>query len=1164
MTLAHVTLDDKYELESGRVYLTGTQALTRLPMLQRQRDDNAGLKTACFISGYRGSPLGGFDQTLWKAKKHLEKYNIYFQPGVNEDLGATAVWGSQQVNMFEGAKYDGVFGMWYGKGPGIDRTGDVFKHANAAGTSKHGGVLVIAGDDHACKSSTLPHQSEYTFMDAMMPVLNPSGVQEILDLGIFGWELSRYCGCWVALKTIAETVDSSFSAYVDPNRVNIVIPDSFELPDDGLHCRWPDKPLEQEYRLQKYKLYAALAFAKANKLDRVVIDSPQPRFGIVTTGKAYLDVCQALDDLGIDENLAAEIGLRVYKVGMSWPLESSGVREFARGLEEVLVVEEKRGVIENQLKEQLYNWDENVRPRVVGKFNEARDWILPSTGELTPAQIARVIAKRIGTYFTSERIEKRLAFLEAKEAALAKPRAIIERTPHFCSGCPHNTSTQLPEGSRALGGIGCHYMATWMDRGTDTFTQMGGEGVTWIGQSTFTDTKHIFQNLGDGTYFHSGSLAIRAAIAAKVNITYKILYNDAVAMTGGQPVDGSLSLHQITHQLYGEGIRDIVIVSDDPKRHTDHSIFAKGVDFYHRDDLDHVQRQLREVKGASVLIYDQVCAAEKRRRRKKGIMVDPPKRAYINEAVCEGCGDCGIKSNCLSILPLETELGRKRMIDQSACNKDFSCVNGFCPSFVTVHGGQLVKPKTSGTNSDFPDLPTPTLPSTANPYGIVITGVGGTGVVTIGALLGMAAHLEGKGCSVLDMTGLAQKFGAVVSHVRIADKPEAIHAVRIAAGRANLLLGCDLVVAANYEALAKLNSDDTYAVVNSHDSMPAAFTKNPDLQFPRNDMEQAIIDATSKERAEFIDATRIATDLMGDSIASNLFMVGYAYQKGLLPLSAEAIEKAIDINGVAAESNKRAFLWGRRAAHDLAAVKKLATPQPTTDAEVIPLTLDSLIERRKAHLTAYQNTKYAQRYADFVAKVRAADTVKIQQESLTKAVAENYAKLLAYKDEYEVARLYSDANFTEKLQQQFEGDFQLKFYLAPPLLAKRDPHTGEAKKREFGAWVLPVFKQLAKFKCLRGTALDIFSYTADRKLERQLISDYEQAISNLLPKLTADNYHYAVELARLPEKIRGFGHVKQANAEKAAIREATLKRLIDNPNAVDGVVKPVKFAANAS
>jgi len=1163
MTLAHVTLDDKYELESGRVYLTGTQALARLPMLQRQRDDNAGIKTACFISGYRGSPLGGFDQALWKAKKHLEKYNIYFQPGVNEDLGATAVWGSQQVNMFQGAKYDGVFGMWYGKGPGIDRTGDVFKHANAAGTSKHGGVLVIAGDDHACKSSTLPHQSEYTFMDAMMPVLNPSGVQEILDLGIFGWELSRYCGCWVALKTIAETVDSSFSAYVDPNRVDIVIPDNFELPEDGLHCRWPDKPLEQEYRLQKYKLYAALAFAKANKLDRVVIDSPQPRFGIVTTGKAYLDVCQALDDLGIDEHLAAEIGLRVYKVGMSWPLESSGVREFARGLEEVLVVEEKRGVIENQLKEQLYNWDENVRPRVVGKFDEARDWILPSTGELTPAQIARVIAKRIGTYFTSERIEKRLAFLEAKEAALAKPRAIIERTPHFCSGCPHNTSTQLPEGSRALGGIGCHYMATWMDRGTDTFTQMGGEGVTWIGQSTFTDTKHIFQNLGDGTYFHSGSLAIRAAIAAKVNITYKILYNDAVAMTGGQPVDGTLSLHQITHQLYGEGIRRIVIVSDDPKRHTDHSIFAKGVEFFHRDELDHVQRQLREVKGTSVLIYDQVCAAEKRRRRKKGIMVDPPKRAYINEAVCEGCGDCGIKSNCLSILPLETELGRKRTIDQSACNKDFSCVNGFCPSFVTVHGGQLVKPKTSGENSDFPGLPTPKLPSTENPYGIVITGVGGTGVVTIGALLGMAAHLEGKGCSVLDMTGLAQKFGAVVSHVRIANTPEAIHAVRIAAGRANLLLGCDLVVAANYEALAKLNSDDTYAVVNSHDSMPAAFTKNPDLQFPRNDMEQAVIDATSKERAEFIDATRIATDLMGDSIASNLFMVGYAYQKGLLPLSAEAIEKAIDINGVAAESNKRAFLWGRRAAHDLAAVKKLATPQTTTDAEVIPLTLDSLIERRKVHLTAYQNAKYAQRYADFVAKVRAVDTVSQQHEALTKAVAENYAKLLAYKDEYEVARLYSDASFTEKLHQQFEGDFQLKFYLAPPLLSKRDPHTGEAKKREFGAWILPVFKQLAKFKCLRGTALDIFSYTADRKLERQLLNNYEQTINSLLTDLTAKNYAYAVELARLPEKIRGFGHVKHANADKAAEREAELKRLFDNPSAAHGTVKPVKFAANA-
>src|SRR5260221_14140515 len=783
MALAAVTLDDKYALEEGRVYLSGVQARVRLPMLQRQRDQAAGLNTGCFISGYRGSPLGSLDKTLWEARRFLEANRVHFQPGVNEELGATAVWGSQQLNLFRGATADGVFAMWYGKGPGVDRCGDVFKHANAAGSSRHGGVLVLAGDDHAAKSSTLPNQSEYAFMDAGIPVLHRAGVQELLDYGLIGVAMSRYAGWWIAMKTIAEAVDSWASVTVDPHRALPIIPTDFTLPPDGLNIRWPDKPLEQELRLHKYKLYAAVAFARANKLDRMIIDSPNPRFGIVTTGKSYLDVRQAVEDLGIDDALARQIGLRVYKVAMSWPLEREGVRHFAEGLEEILVVEEKRAVIENQLKEQLYNWREDVRPRVIGKFDEARNWILPSNDELTPARIARVIAARIGRFFVSVRIEDRLAFLEAKERQLAQINAAVQRVPTFCSGCPHNTSTVVPAGSRALAGIGCHYMATWMDRSTDTFSQMGGEGVAWIGQAPFTETQHVFAHLGDGTYYHSGILAIRPAIAAKVNITYKLLFNDAVAMTGGQPVDGPLTVPQLARQIAAEGVERIVVVTDEPDKYPLGAGFPSDITIEHRDALDQVQRTLRETPGVTVIIYDQTCASEKRRRRKRGLMVDPPKRVIINETVCEGCGDCGVQSNCVSIVPVETAFGRKRAIDQSTCNKDFSCVRGFCPSFVTIHGGSLRKARGSATaEASFPDLPIPAQPATDHPYGILITGVGGTGVVTIGALLGIAAHVEGKGVSVLDMTGLAQKGGAVYSHVRIANTPEEINSVRIAAG----------------------------------------------------------------------------------------------------------------------------------------------------------------------------------------------------------------------------------------------------------------------------------------------------------------------------------------------------------------------------------------------
>lgn len=1145
MTLAAVTLDDKYTLEKGRVYLTGTQALVRLPMMQRQRDVAASLNTGCFISGYRGSPLGGLDQGLWGARRFLERNHVRFQPAINEELGATAVWGSQQIGLFPGAKYDGVFALWYGKGPGVDRSGDVLKHGNAAGSAPRGGVLLLAGDDHTCKSSTLPHQSEYAFMDACIPVLNPSGVQEILDLGLYGWAMSRYSGCWIAFKTIAETVDSSASVEIDPERTGIVLPEDFETPPGGLNIRWPDQPLDQEFRLHKYKLYAALAFARANRLDRIVIDSPRPRFGIVTTGKSYLDVRQALDDLRIDDAHAAEIGVRLYKVAMSWPLEREGIWRFAEGLEEILVIEEKRAVIENQFKEQLYNWREDVRPRVIGKFDDNHNWILPSNGELTPAQIARVIAQRIARFHTSPRIAERLAFLEAKERQLGGNVVPFSRTPYFCSGCPHNTSTKVPEGSRALAGIGCHYLSQFMDRSTATFTQMGGEGAPWIGQAPFTETAHVFANLGDGTYTHSGVLAIRAAVAAGVNITYKLLFNDAVAMTGGQPIDGGLTVPVLTRQLAAEGVRRIVVVTDEPDKYTPGVDFAPGATVRHRDDLDAVQRDLRDTEGVTAIVYDQTCAAEKRRRRKRGRFPDPAKRVFINDLVCEGCGDCSNTSNCLSVVPVETEFGRKREIDQSSCNKDYSCVKGFCPSFVTVHGGAL-KQRNAGDlgEDDLAPLTEPVLPGLDQPYGILVTGVGGTGVVTVGALLGMAAHLEGKGCTVLDMTGLAQKGGAVYSHVRIAQRPEEIHAVRIAAGGARLLLGCDLVVSASADALSKLQDGYSRAIVNAHETITGEFTRNPDLVFPGGELQRSIAKATGPDNSEFLDATRLATGLFGDAIASNLFMFGYAYQRGMVPLSAEAIERAITLNGVAVEFNRRAFRWGRRAADDPALVKLRATPPAAVPASHrVSETFDEAIDRRAAFLTEYQNAAYSARYTTTVGRVRQAEAAnRTGETALTEAVARALFKLMAYKDEYEVARLYTETDFLERIADRFEGPYELNFHLAPPLFADRDPESGHLRKHSYGPWMLSVFRILAKLRGLRGTPFDIFGRSEERRTERRLIGEYETMIEEIIGLLSPTNYPTAVKLAALPLEIRGFGHIKQANLDQV---KATAAALLD-------------------
>jgi indolepyruvate ferredoxin oxidoreductase len=1153
-SLAPVKLDDKYTSTSGKIFISGIQALVRLPMMQRQRDLQAGLNTAGFISGYRGSPLGGLDENLWKAQKLLEENHIQFVPGVNEDLAATAVWGTQTVDLIGPSKYDGVFAMWYGKGPGVDRCGDVFKHMNHAGTSKYGGVLLVAGDDHGAYSSTLPHQSDHIFAACMIPVLYPCNVQEYLDLGLHAWAMSRYSGCAVGFKALADTVESTASVDADPFRLKIEYPTDFIMPEGGLNTRLSTDTLgvqarKQEALMQDYKIYAALAYARANKLNHTTIDSPKARLGIIASGKSYLDVLEAMEELGINETMAAEIGIRLFKVAMPWPLEPDGVREFAQGLDEILVVEEKRQVVEYQLKEHLYNWREDVRPRVIGKFDEKGEWVHPrgewllsSKADFSIAQIARVIAQRIARFHTSDLIKARLAFLEAKDAVLSKAVNTPPRPAWYCSGCPHNTSTKVPDGSLALAGIGCHVMATAIyPEHNKLTTHMGGEGAPWIGQAAFSKLPHVFQNLGDGTYYHSGYLAIRAAVAANVNITYKILYNDAVAMTGGQPVDGPISVPMIAQQMKAEGVRRIALVSEDLDRYRDRSALPDIVSLHDRKDLDAVQRELRECEGVSVLIYDQTCAAEKRRRRKKGEYPDPDKRMFINEAVCEGCGDCGVQSNCTSILPLETEFGRKRTIDQSSCNKDYSCVKGFCPSFVTVEGGKLKKSKTgTAKDDDFGPLPEPSIAPCDAPYNILLNGIGGTGVITIGALIGMAAHLEGKGVSVLDMTGMSQKNGSVTSHIRISRMPGVIRAQRIATGEADLVLGCDMLTAGAQDAISKMRAGRTRAVINTYQQPTGHFAQKPDWQFPA-DQVQALINESVANRADYIDATRLATALMGDSIATNLFMLGFAYQKGALPVSEAGLLRAIELNGVAIEANKKSFQWGRRAAADLTRVERIAVPAQPVSLQ-LPQNLNSLLKRRVAFLTEYQDATYAAQYEALVNTVRSAEAKLGAGDKLARAVAKSYFKLMAYKDEYEVARLYTDGSFVDKLKQQFEGSFTLKFNLAPPLLAKKDA-AGHLMKAEYGSWVWHGFRLLAKLKKLRGTRFDPFGHTEERRMERQLIVEYRETMLSLLDRLDAGNLALAVEIAGLPEKVRGFGHVKAAAvAQYHAEREALLRK----------------------
>ena len=1150
-----VSLDDRYTTLKGRVLLSGIQALVRLPIDQMRMDQSRGLNTATFISGYRGSPLGGYDQQLMRAKKLLEAHNIRFVPGVNEELAATSVWGSQQVGLFEGAEVDGVCGIWYGKTPGVDRSGDAFRHANAAGSSPKGGALIIAGDDHGCKSSSYPGQSEFAFVDMHIPVLNPATVQEVLDYGHYGLELSRFSGCWVAMITLAENMDSSATVDVDPQRVQFCYPE-IERPEGGLNIRKQDNPLEQEERLWRYKRPAALAFARANKLNKVVLENPQATLGIVSTGKAHLDLMQALEDMGIDEQQARDLGIRILKVGMTYPLDVPGIQKFARGLDYLLVLEEKRSLMEVQLKEELYNvhlQDPNF-PRIIGKVDEHDQPLMPMYGELSPAVVAQVLGRLLSDKNLSERAQHRLMRLNALAERISQQAgSSVSRLPMFCAGCPHNRSTKVPEGSRALAGIGCHYMAQWLDRETYTFTQMGAEGVNWVGQAPFTSEKHVFVNLGDGTYFHSGLLAIRASVAAKVNITYKILFNDAVAMTGGQPHDGELAPDMICRQVLAEGVQKVVLVMDDVNKYKGALQFPADVEIRHRDQMPVVMEQLRDTDGCTVIIYDQTCATELRRKRKRGLLPKAEGRPFINELVCEGCGDCVKQSSCIAVEKVETALGDKRRINQTGCNQDMSCVNGFCPSFVTIKGGKLAKRAGVGDvlRTEAEKLPAPKMPELEEPYNLLVTGVGGTGVVTIGALLAMAAHIEGKACSTLDQTGLAQKGGAVYSHVRFAAQPESLQAVRISDGRADALLACDLIAAGNLAAcLAKLDETHSRAVVNTHLSPTAASVLGrEDTHSP-----QAVLDTLSATVKEMraVEGHKLTSAALGDTLTANIFMLGFAWQMGLLPLGQESLLQAIELNGVAVEANLQGFAAGRLAAASRDALDDLLGAEQREVA--LPRTLEEIVAHRAQHLTGYQSADLARRYKALVDRVRDAEILKVPgSEQLAEVVARNYAKLLAYKDEYEVARLYTDGRFTEALRENFDGDFELEFNLAPPLLAPFDKALGRPRKMKFGGWMHRAFGLLARLKFLRGTALDVFGYTAERRMERALIGEYESRVNRVLDQLSAENHGAAVELLGYPDRIRGYGLVKDASLAEAYKLRDVAQQQFDNPAAANEV-----------
>ena len=1141
--LDNYELADRYRRESGRVLLTGTQALVRIALMQRTLDKASGLDTAGFVSGYRGSPLGMVDQELWRAQRFLEENQIEFLPAVNEDLAATAILGTQQVETDPGRTVDGVFGIWYGKGPGVDRAGDALKHGNAYGSSPHGGVLVVAGDDHGCISSSMPHQSDVAFLTFMMPNLNPANVAEYLEFGLYGIALSRYSGMWVGFKAISETVESAMSIELPPYP-QFQIPTDFTPPATGLHYRWPDFPGPQiEERLEAKKA-ATLAFAAANPIDRKIFNVPNARFGIVTTGKGHLDLMEALRILGVDATEARRIGIDVYKVGMVWPLEPHGALDFVQRKHEVLVVEEKRGIIESQFKEHFYDYPGRKPERMVGKADENGEPLVPWVGELSPMQLAPIIASRLDRVFGGSRFSERAEQLRQQTGAVIEIGG-ARRMPYFCSGCPHNTSTKVPEGSRALAGIGCHFMASWMQRDTDGLIQMGGEGVNWIPRSRFNGGQHVFQNLGDGTFYHSGSLAIRQAVAAGVNITYKILYNDAVAMTGGQPVDGPISVQSIAHSVRSEGVQRIALISDEPETFKA-SDLPSGVTISHRRDMDAVQRELREIPGVTVLIYAQTCATEKRRRRKRGKLAEPKKFVVINDLVCEGCGDCSIESNCLSVVPKETPFGRKRQIDQDSCNKDYSCLNGFCPSFVTVQGKLTRQARRMADDTQYEALsaalPAPTIPAIDACYDLLVTGVGGTGVITVGALITMAAHLEGKGASELDFMGFAQKFGTVLSYLRIASEPAKINQVRIEPAHADALIGCDIVVSSSPKASITYKHNHTRALVNTAEMLTGDFIRNRDASLRGSDRVAAIAAAVGAGNLATIDANRLANKLMGDTIYANVLLLGCAWQAGLVPVSLEALHRAIELNGVKIEANKQAFTWGRIAATDRQAIDSMVDDADTPALE----TLDGMIARRREFLVDYQDEKLAQRYVDLVEKTRAAESTLSDSSELSEAVARSYFRLLSYKDEYEVARLHTRKAFLNSIRRDFGSKARLRFHLAPPILNAGIDARGRPRKKEFGAWILPVFRVLAKLRRLRGTAFDLFGKTAERRMERELIREFETMLNEILPLLTADTQSEASDLFRRYLDIRGYGPVKEASVrEVRAQLEADYRSLLN-------------------
>jgi indolepyruvate ferredoxin oxidoreductase len=1155
------SLKERYTAGEGWLYMTGTQALVRLPIQQRLRDAAAGVSTGGYVSGYRGSPLGRYDMELWAAQDVLKQHNVVFRPGVNEDLAATALWGAQYVGVFPGATVDGVFGIWYGKGPGVDRSGDPFRHANLAGSGRLGGVLALAGDDHGAKSSTVANYSDLNFVAAAIPLLYPSNAQELLDFGLHGIAMSRFSGCWSGMKVVTDVVEGGGSVHVAPDSPHIVLPPEMPEPEGGVHTRFFDMALPQEDRLYHHKLHRVVAYARANALNRLGGALDEARIGVVAAGKAWQDLQQAFVALGLDAERLKALGIRTLKVGLVWPLDPTIVRQFAHGLATVLVVEEKRPLLEDQIRNALYGMP--AAPRVIGKHS-AGPWfaedrgaaVFPNAGEISPALVAQALVRCLHDADPSCPVALPEGVFGTKAAGPSPVRA-----PSFCSGCPHGRSTKVPDGSRALAGIGCHTMAMFVDPSkTTTVSHMGGEGAMWLGQQPFTTEKHVFANMGDGTYFHSGFLAVRQAVAAHVPITYKILHNGFVSMTGGQKIDGELTIPGIVGELAAEGVRRIALVTDDPSKWQGVAL-PEGVKVHHRSELDAVQRDFREYADVSVIVYDQPCATERRRLRKRGKWADPDRRAFINAAVCEGCGDCGKVTNCMSIEPLETELGRKRRINQSSCNKDFSCQEGFCPSFVTVEGGTLRKAgggAADGAKADplaaanaagdaaFADLPEPAILRPSRSYAILVAGIGGTGVVTIGQTLAVAAHLEGLYSSNLDVTGLAQKYGAVLSHVKLAPDPAMLHATRVAAGEADALVGCDLIVSAGEETVSKLRPGAAGGVVCTDMVPTSEFSKNPDWN-PDADALAAKLAGVLGERGLAMEALRLSTALMGDAITANMFLLGAAWQRGLVPLTRAAIDRAIELNGVAIEVNRRAFLWGRRAAHDPRAVERIAAGSGPASAQVVrfdprkPATLAELLAHRIGVLTAYQGAGYANRYAAAVRRVEQAEAKLGRGDAVAKAAARYLFKLMAHKDEWEVARLYARPEFREELAKTFEGDYRLTFHVAGGPFGKRDPATGRLTKRAVGPWLMTAFRLMAPLRGLRGSVLDPFRNSTERRLARELLATYEGDLERIVAQLSADNHALAARLAAWPERVRGYGHVREQHAEAVAKeREAML------------------------